>query len=42
MDQLVLTRPAGEPCLLLPSGSYRIVLQEEAGNAQVVDTITQP
>jgi hypothetical protein len=41
MDQIILTWRTGEPCLLLPSGTY-VVVQDEDGKTQVVEPITQP
>lgn len=42
MDQIVITEKSRDGCLLLPSGVYRIMIQDEEGRSRKIDTITQP
>lgn len=42
VDQAVFTAADTKTVLALPQGRYRIVVQNEAGHSQAVDTVTQP
>lgn len=41
MDQVLLTAGQSPPCLLLPRGDYRLVLQSEDGTTRILTTIRQ-